>query len=172
LKKRILIPFLFPTTRALIVECTYTNVKDLTPYYKHKGQKLAHLPLNFQLIDLHNQRGTQFKPKEIKRLVETYLAAVPQGCWPNWQIGNPDNARVASRIGAQNATLANVLNLMLGGTAVMYYGEEIGMEDLPGHLLTFQESRDEFGRKYGPEEFMKYTRDYARTPMQWNGSDR
>ena len=54
---------------------------------------------------------------------------------------------------------------MLGGTALIYYGEEIGMEDLPTDLLSFENSKDEFGKKY---EFIKYSRDFSRTPMQWN----
>ena len=42
--------------------------------------------------------------------------------------GNHDNHRVASRIGAENVNLANALKLLLGGTSVTYYGEEIGMQ--------------------------------------------
>ena len=44
------------------------------------------------------------------------------------KLGNHDNHRVASRVGAENVNLANALNLLLGGTAVVYYGEEIGMQ--------------------------------------------
>lgn len=161
----------FSHNRALIVECSYTNVKELAPYYKRNGTKLSSFPFNFQFIGLNRQsNGIDFTPKELKKLIANYRAAVPKGCWPNWQIGNHDNARISTRIGQENANLANVLNLLLGGTSVMYYGEELGMEDLPVALLSYEASRDEFGRKYGPSEFMKYSRDYARTPMSWSSN--
>jgi alpha-glucosidase len=44
------------------------------------------------------------------------------------KLGNNSISRVASRVGIENANLANALNLLLGGTAIIYYGEEIGME--------------------------------------------
>lgn len=95
-----------------------------------------------------------FKPKRVRKLVEEYEKYLPKGCWANWQVGfssflfhfaqlfgkmfknycyshqlgNHDNHRVASRVGAENVNLANALNLLLGGTAVVYYGEEIGMQ--------------------------------------------
>lgn len=154
----------------MIVECSYTDVKELTPYYKRNNNKLSSFPFNFQFIGLNKQTGVSFTPKEIKRLIENYRAALPKDCWPNWQIGNHDNARISTRIGQENTNLANVLNLLLGGTSVMYYGEELGMEDLPVDMLSFEASQDEFGRKYGPIEFMKYSRDYARIPMLWSGN--
>ena len=46
-----------------------------------------------------------------------------------------------------------MFNLLLGGTAVVYYGEEIGMEDLPKNLLKFEDSQDEFGRRFGVRLF-------------------
>jgi glycosidase len=55
----------------------------------------------------------------------------------------------------------------LGGTPIVYYGEEIGMEDLPKDKLTFEECQDTHGKKYGENEYSKYSRDYERTPMQW-----
>lgn len=58
-------------------------------------------------------------------------------------------SRIASRVGAENVNLANVVNLLLGGTAVVYYGEEIGMEDLPKEHLKFEDCQDEAGRNKG-----------------------
>lgn len=75
-----------------------------------------------------------------------------------FKLGNHDCARVASRVGQKNVDLLNALNLLLGGTPLTYYGEEIGMEDLPYDALTFEESQDEFGKSYGvinKEKFKK-----------------
>lgn len=69
-----------------------------------------------------------FKPKDVKSLIEDYLSQMPKGGWTSWQLGDYSVPRVASRIGSENVNLANVVNLLLGGTPVVYYGEEIGME--------------------------------------------
>jgi alpha-glucosidase len=45
-------------------------------------------------------------------------------------LGNHDRPRVASRIGAAQARIAAMLLLTLRGTPTIYYGEEIGMEQV------------------------------------------
>ena len=56
---------------------------------------------------------------------------LPQGGWPNWVLGNHDQHRIASRIGRAQARVAAMLLLTLRGTPTMYYGDEIGMTDVP-----------------------------------------
>lgn len=87
-----------------------------------------------------------------------------------FKLGNHDVSRAASRLGSENVNIANVLNLLLGGTSLVYYGEEIGMQDLPVDQLSFEKSKDEFGKKYGPNDYAKYSRDFSRTPMQWTSA--
>ena len=64
-------------------------------------------------------------------------------------MGNHDVGRVANRACKKNIDLANVLILLLGGTATTYYGEEIGMNNLKMNDLKFEDCRDNYGRKYG-----------------------
>jgi glycosidase len=64
---------------------------------------------------------------------------------------------VASRLGPENVNLANVLNLLLGGTAMVYYGEEIGMEVVKFHSI------DYFGYKHVNESDLK-NRIYPKKP--------
>jgi alpha-glucosidase len=115
----------------------------------------VHLPLNFGLVLL-----PEWKPDAIGPLVERYEAALPEGAWPNWVLGNHDNPRIASRLGPARARVAQMLLLTLRGTPTCYYGDEIGMADvkMPQELV-----RDPQGiRSPG------YGRDPARTPMQWD----
>ena len=46
-------------------------------------------------------------------------------------LGNHDNARIATRVGVQQAPVAAMLLLTLPGTLTIYYGEEIGMTNVP-----------------------------------------
>ncbi len=64
-------------------------------------------------------------------------------------MGNHDISRISSRVGVEYIDIANGLNILLGGTPIIYYGEEIGMEDLPETLLKYEDCRDEFGRRHG-----------------------
>ncbi|WP_020180292.1 alpha-amylase family glycosyl hydrolase [Methylopila sp. M107] len=140
--------------RVLIGEI-YLPIDRLVAYY---GKELdgAHLPFNFHLILADwNARG-------LARLIDQYEAALPKGGWPNWVLGNHDKSRVATRIGAAQARVAAMLLLTLRGTPTIYYGDEIGLEDVPvPHDLAHDPwEKNEPGLGRDPE----------RTPMQWDGS--
>ena len=107
--------------RALIGE-TYLPIADLMAYY---GKNLGglHLPMNFHLMLRPWDAGT------VASLVQEYEDALPRGAWPNWVLGNHDNPRLATRLGLAQARVAAMLLLTLRGTPLLYYGDEIGMED-------------------------------------------
>jgi alpha-glucosidase len=142
--------------RVLIGEI-YLPPERLVAYY---GRDLAgaHLPFNFQLL------LTRWDAAEIARAVTGYEALLPEGAWPNWVLGNHDNRRLATRVGAAQARVAAMLLLTLRGTPTIYYGEEIGMEDvpIPAALVQDPAERNEPGLGLG--------RDPERTPMPWDGS--
>jgi len=140
----------------MIVVEVYDDAPTTMKYCLYNGVQAAYFPFNFQFIKLRNgknlvtnQEGTRFYPEGLKNLIDPWLDSLPGSCWSNWQLGNHDNTRVGSRIGAEFIDLANALNLLLGGTTVTYYGEEIGMIDLPRDKLSFEECQDEAGKKRG-----------------------
>lgn len=141
--------------RVLIGEI-YLPVERLVAYY---GENLsgAHLPFNFQLI------LARWDARGLARLIDAYEAALPDGGWPNWVLGNHDQSRVATRIGERQARVAAMLLMTLRGTPTMYYGDEIGMIDVavPAELAQDPWERNEPGRGRDPE----------RTPMRWDGSE-
>jgi glycosidase len=55
--------------------------------------------------------------------------------------------------------------MLLPGTAITYYGEEIGMEDT---FITWEQTQDPAGCNFGEEAYQNYSRDPERTPMQWS----
>jgi alpha-glucosidase len=134
--------------RVLIGEL-YLPIERLVRYYGDNGNGL-HLPFNFHLI------LTAWDARAIGALVHAYEAALPPGAWPNWVLGNHDQPRVASRIGAPQARVAAMLLLTLRGTPTLYQGEEIGMHDV---AVPESDRQDPVGR------------DPERTPMQWDATE-
>jgi alpha-glucosidase len=142
--------------RVLIGEI-YLPIERLVTYYGH-GLLGAHLPFNFQLL------SAAWTAPEIARIISEYENALPAGAWPNWVLGNHDNPRLASRIGDRQARVAAMLLLTLRGTPTVYYGEEIGMTDVP---IAPGDVRDPRERQ---QPGLGLGRDPERTPMRWDGS--
>lgn len=67
--------------------------------------------------------------------------------WPNWVLGNHDRPRIASRIGEAQAGVAAMLLLTLRGTPTMYYGDEIGMQQV---AIAPDQVRDPFEKRPRP----------------------
>jgi alpha-glucosidase len=143
-------------SRVLIGEI-YLPLGRLMAYY---GTNLdgVHLPFNFQLLQ------STWNARCIAALIDEYEAALPPGGWPNWVLGNHDSPRIASRAGLPQARVAAMLLLTLRGTPTLYYGDELGMVNVP---IAPNRVRDPLeknvpGRGLG--------RDPSRTPMQWDES--
>ncbi len=142
--------------RVLIGEI-YLPVHQLVAYYGTGGSG-AHLPFNFELISL------PWDARRIAAAIDGYEGALPPGGWPNWVLGNHDRSRIASRVGRDQARVAALLLLTLRGTPTMYYGDELGMQDVP----IAQEQVQDPWEKNVPG--LGFGRDPVRTPMPWDGS--
>jgi alpha-glucosidase len=146
--------------RVLIGEI-YLPLHRLVAYYGRSETGMlegVQLPFNFQLL------SARWEARAIDKIVTEYEAALPAGAWPNWVLGNHDKPRIASRVGTEQARLAAVLLLTLRGTPTMYYGDEIGMRDVP---IPVEEVQDPFEKN---EPGKGVGRDPERTPMQWDDS--
>jgi alpha-glucosidase len=142
--------------RVLIGEI-YLPIERLVTYY---GRDLAgtHLPFNFALLEV------PWRARDIAKLIDDYEAALPPGGWPNWVLGNHDQARIAGRVGLDQSRIAAMLLLTLRGTPTIYYGDEIGM---PQVAIPPDRVRDPFERNVPG---IGCGRDGARTPMQWDAT--
>ena len=74
-------------------------------------------------------------------------------------LGNHDQPRIASRVGAAQARVAAMLLLTLRGTPTIYYGDEIGMRDVP---IPPERVQDPFGRRTCPASASAATRSARR----------
>ena len=136
----------------------YLPLEQLVSYYGTEIPEV-HLPYNFQLVTL------PWQARAIAAAIETYEALLPPDAWPNWVLGNHDRSRIATRVGVAQARVAAMLLLTLRGTPTLYYGDEIGMHDVP---IPPELVQDPFEKNVPG---LGHGRDPERTPMQWDGEE-
>jgi len=139
----------------LIGETWTSNIEQLNDYYRE-----IQMPMDFMFTMVNRVSAPEFR-KQIA-LVESASG------WPVYVISNHDMIRSYNRYGDgthndEIAKLMAALYLTLRGTPVMYYGEEIGMQNNDPTRL--EDVKDPIGRLGWPNE---KGRDGERTPMQWN----
>ncbi len=147
---------------AVLIGETWTHdIQELNAYYGPMLNELQ-LPMNFMFTKVDKVSAPDFR-KQIA------FADTVSG-WPVWVLSNHDIVRVYDRYGngKDNDKIAKLLAAMymtLRGTPIMYYGEEIGMEN--NDPKRREDVQDPIGRRGWPKE---KGRDGERTPMQWNSS--
>jgi alpha-glucosidase len=144
----------------MMVGETYVPNDMLMKYYGTPEKREIHLPFNFQLI------LAKWNAPGVRKMVDDYEAVLPSDAWPNWVLGNHDQHRLATRVGLSQARVANMLLLTLRGTPTCYYGDELGMQNVP---IPREKIQDPAGVNQ-PEIADVVGRDPERTPMQWDDS--
>jgi len=142
--------------RVLLGETHVFDVDTLVSFYGD-GDALQ-LAFNFMLLD------SKFDAAALRDVVERSEARLPAFATPCWTMGNHDVSRYPTRWGEGDPTRARaalVLLLGLRGTAVLYYGDELGLPDTP---VPPERLVDPLSIRYQPY----VSRDAARTPMPWN----
>ena len=152
--------FLF---RILMTEADVA-LEDLIRFYGNETSRLVDMPFNFKLID---QLPRGFTGSQLHKSVNDFIRALPSWAWPNWILGNENEPRVATRLGAELVDAMAMVQIMLPGTPVIYYGEEIGMQN---KVVSWEETQDPRGCIQGVDHYADFSRDPARTPMQWDNS--
>ena len=142
----------------LIGETWTSNVNELEEYYGENGNELQ-LPMDLMLTNL---------PLSAQAFRDHINAVDAARGWPTYVITNHDIRRSFSRYGdgVHNDDIAKMmagLYLTLRGTPIMYYGEEIGMEN--NDPKRKEDVKDPIGVLGWP---LEKGRDGERTPMQWN----
>lgn len=128
---------------------TYVELGELPPYWQHLD-----LAQNFDFLN------AEFTISELRPIVEQTMAAIPANRRPVWFGSNHDHSRMATRWAHGNADKHRAclfLLLTLPGTAILYMGDEIGLEDglVPdGRILDIGDP----------------PRDPERTPLPWTRS--
>jgi alpha-glucosidase len=141
--------------RLLVGELVLEDQQRVAEYLRPDELQLA---FNFTLLketwDAERMRAT------IDRTLDA-LAAV--GATATWVLENHDVTRLPTRVGTAEARAAALLLLALPGTAFVYQGQELGLEevDLPDELRQDPVFFRSGGRRKG--------RDGCRVPVPWGG---
>lgn len=122
--------------------------------YWGDGDEL-HFPLN------HPAVVAEWTAPRFGELVRRYVHELPDGAWASWYLANHDEPRVATRVGGEQARVAMLFLLTVRGTPVIYYGDELGLENvvIPPDQVQDPWERNAPGLGLG--------RDPMRTPMPW-----
>ena len=145
----------YPGDRVSIGELHDEQFEVWAGYYGDNLDEI-HVPFNFHLL------FATWDAARIRTIVDAIEAALPDGAWPNWVLGNHDQRRIASRLGQAQARVAMLLLLTLRGTPTLYYGDELG---LPDAELRPDQVRDPWGLVEPTQG-----RDPGRSPMPWDGT--
>ncbi|MVN87807.1 DUF3459 domain-containing protein [Deinococcus sp. HMF7620] len=138
----------------------YLPVERLLPYAGREDAQMVHLPFNFHLILM------AWEASGVRAFADSYDAAcLDARSWPNWVLGNHDQHRFKTRVGAAQYRVAQTLLLTLRGTPTVYYGDEIGMENVP---IPYEQMVDPAGLQQ--PDSPAAGRDPERTPMQWDAT--
>ncbi|MFW5986550.1 MAG: alpha-amylase family glycosyl hydrolase [Halanaerobiales bacterium] len=171
------------------------------------GNDENHLNFNFEIIkaavgdrwydgdtspdsDKYIDLDTGYLVHNLREALDKYNIMFKQlGYWPTMALGNHDQPRVFSvfsefvsdKYRDDIAKIVAGLTLLSKGTPFLYYGEEIGMENMEFDNLS--DLKDTFGVRYceylidnGVSEERalaitnQFSRDMCRTPMQWSNN--
>jgi alpha-glucosidase len=126
------------------------GVRDLRRHVRYYGNDdELQLSFNFHFLE------QPWIAERFRAVVEEWERLLPKASWPDYTLSNHDRSRATSRYGVERAGVAAMMLLTLRGTPFIYYGEEIGMTDVPiqtGRIVDID------------------GRDPERTPMQWDAS--
>ena len=140
----------------LVGETWLFDPEVLAAYYGSDLDEL-HLCFNFSFM------FADLEADALRAIVETTEAAFPDGAQPAWTASNHDVGRFPSRWceGDPAKIRCALMSLLtLRGTPFLYYGDEIGMLEVPIPREVVRDGPGLIGES-------QVVRDPGRTPMQW-----
>ncbi|WP_408586663.1 alpha-glucosidase [Novosphingobium sp.] len=148
-----------PGGAILLGESSTATIEDLRKVYGKNADEI-NLPMDFLYGNL-----TKLDARVFKQQIDDAHGKL-DGLPPVFFFSSHDHSRQWTSFGDgvnndRIARITSAMTLTLRGTALMYYGEEIGMADLPA-----QELKD---FPLGPKRRVADNRDPERSPMQWTG---
>ena len=147
----------YDPARLLLGETYVLDVERLRPFYGDDDE----LQLGFNFVFLHSP----FTAEGLRTIVDATERTLPEHAWPVWAISTHDLPRFVDRWcegSVERARVALLMLLTLRGTPVLYYGDELGMRDVPVPPGLRRDPVGTGAYDAGPG------RDPCRTPMPWS----
>ena len=150
----------YPGNPVLLGESVTKDIDGLRKVYGQNRDEVQ-LPMNFMYGDRHALDAKGFK--QVVDDAQTKL----NGQTPVFFFSSHDHARQFTSFGDGKhddaiARQTAAMTLLLRGTALVYYGEELGMANAPDSQME--------AASLGPNRPRADGRDGERTPMQWNAA--
>lgn len=150
----------YPDHRVLIGETGGKDVAQLSTMYGSRNDEIQ-LPMNFFFADIN-----KLSVPEFRKAIDDWDKNPAHG-WPVYLFSNHDQTRHYVRYGDGQhnddiAKLTAAMLMTLRGSPILYYGEEIGMDNTDPKRV--EDVKDPIGKIGWPQE---KGRDGERTPMQW-----
>ncbi len=146
--------------RLLLGETWVSSFDRLRSFYGSEAEGLElHLPFNFRFT------YCDFSPLAIAEVIAETIAMLPDGQEVAWTGSNHDISRFPTRWckgDPKKVRMAMALLMVLPGTTVLYYGDELGLQDGD---LDVEVMQDEMTARVDGARFQ---RDRARLPMPWS----
>ena len=163
---------------------TFDDAHDLVDADRNELQTAYH----FESVDM-SRTTDGFELSQFKEVFSKWDKAFEEKGWIAIFLSNHDNSRLVDRFGnpspefrTVSTQMLNTFLLSMRGTPYTYYGDELGMTNID--MPTIKEYVDvaaigdyEMAKAQGRnmDEFMEqlnyYSRENARTPMQWNDTE-
>ncbi len=141
-----------------IVTESYLDMEGLMKLYKECPYP-NHAPFDFNFFEVFKK---PWSAESYRTFVTEFDARTKDKYLPTYVLGNHDHRRLMTRFSQMQARLLSLMLLTLRGTVFIYYGEEIGMKNVP---IPEEKTKDGFAHQ---SKDMKISRDPERTPMQWS----
>ncbi|XP_071454161.1 maltase 2-like [Hetaerina americana] len=148
-------------TRVMITQADGTTTEEIMQQYGNQTHPIVNFPLNFNLIDDMGMSAENFDI-----MICDWMDRLPVGAWPNWMLGSHEYSRVGSRYNPNLVDGLNMILLLLPGTAITYYGEEIGMIDSEEERINI--AGDSLGDEPGQDTNLTVSRYPGIAPLQWS----
>lgn len=101
------------------------DITQIMNYYGMFGRDGVHIAANLDFIDKTSCDGDC-----INTFVSSWMDNLPDKRWASWMSGNEDSSRFGSRFSESYMKAFNMLMMLLPGTPIVYYGDEINMQNL------------------------------------------
>jgi alpha-glucosidase len=144
--------------RMAVAEAWVVDAEAMARYVRRDELQQA---FNFHWLE------AEWSMEEMRRVIEeTFAAVTPVGASPTWVLSNHDVVRHPTRFGGGAAGLdracaATAVMLALPGSAYIYAGEELGLQQ----VFVPEQARQDPAWLRGGEE----GRDGCRVPLPWSG---